>query len=93
MLAKDAIDFVNSWVTEETNGLITEILSPGSVDSLTRIVFANALYFKGEWASVFDKSGTKRYKFHLLNGESIKVPFMTSGKERHVRAFDGFKVC
>ena len=37
---------VNAWVRKETNGLIREILPRGSVDGTTRLILANALYFK-----------------------------------------------
>ncbi|CAJ2641064.1 unnamed protein product [Trifolium pratense] len=83
---------VNLWAEKETNGLIKEILPPDSVDSQTKLVFTNALYFKGEWNEKFDASKTEDYDFHLLNGSSIKVPFMTSKKKQFIRAFDGFKV-
>ncbi|GAY39438.1 hypothetical protein CUMW_044380 [Citrus unshiu] len=83
---------VNMWAEKETNGLVKEVLPPGSVDNSTRLIFANALYFKGAWNETFDSSKTKDYDFHLLNGGSIKVPFMTSKKNQFVSAFDGFKV-
>ncbi|KAK1395733.1 Serpin-ZX [Heracleum sosnowskyi] len=90
--ASEVTDSVNSWVEKETNGLINEILPSGSVDSLTRLVFANALYFKGAWTDKFDASMTKDDEFHLLDGSSIQVPFMTSKKKQLISAFDGFKV-
>lgn len=83
---------VNVWAEKETNGLVKEVLPPGSVDNSTRLIFANALYFKGAWNETFDSSKTKDYDFHLLNGGSIEVPFMTSKKKQFVSAFDGFKV-
>ncbi|KAL9446118.1 hypothetical protein AB3S75_013901 [Citrus x aurantiifolia] len=83
---------VNMWAEKETNGLVKEVLPPDSVDNSTRLIFANALYFKGAWNETFDSSKTKDYDFHLLNGGSIKVPFMTSKKNQFVSAFDGFKV-
>jgi len=83
---------VNLWAEKETNGLIKEILPPDSVNSQTRLVFANALYFKGAWIEKFDALKTEDYDFHLLNGSSVKVPFMTSKKKQFIRAFDGFKV-
>lgn len=83
---------VNSWAEKETNGLVKDLLPPGSVDSSTRLIFANALYFKGAWNEKFDSSITKDYDFHLLDGRSIRVPFMTSRKNQFIRAFDGFKV-
>lgn len=77
---------VNSWVEKETQGLITDILSPNSVTDLTRRIFASALYFKGSWSEHYDfyepytySEEEDHHEFHLLNGDSIKgVPFMTS---------------
>jgi serpin B len=83
---------VNSWSEKQTKGLIRDVLSPRSVDSFTRLIFANALYFKGAWDQPFDASKTKHHDFYLLNDSSVKVPFMTSYKNQFVRAFDGFKV-
>ncbi|KAK8580953.1 hypothetical protein V6N13_144009 [Hibiscus sabdariffa] len=83
---------VNLWAEKETGSLIKEVLPPGSVDASTRLIFANALYFKGAWNEAFDASRTKDYDFHLINGSSVKVPFMTSKKEQSVGAYDGFKV-
>jgi serpin B len=83
---------VNLWAIKETNGLIEEILPPRSVDNLTRLIFTNALYFKGAWNEKFYDSMTKYYDFHLLNGSSIKVPFMRSYKKHFISAFDDFKV-
>ncbi|BFG31091.1 hypothetical protein CerSpe_173660 [Prunus speciosa] len=84
----------NLWAAKKTKGVIEEVLRPGEVDSLTRIIFANALYFKGAWDDdPFDNSKTKDYVFHLLNGTSnIKAPFMTSHNRQFIKAFDGFKV-
>ncbi|WJX31051.1 hypothetical protein P8452_19528 [Trifolium repens] len=83
---------VNSWVEKKTNNLIKEILPPRSVDSGTCLVFANALYFKGAWAQKFDVSKTKDYDFHLLNGSTVKVPFMISKEMQLIRDFGDFKV-
>ncbi|XP_058781210.1 serpin-ZX-like [Vicia villosa] len=100
--AIDSVDFateplevrnkVNSWAEKETKGLIKNLLPPGAVDSLTKLIFANALYFKGAWSSEFDKSKTKDCDFYLLSGSSVQVPFMRSKNEQYIRTFDGFKV-
>ncbi|PIA52347.1 hypothetical protein AQUCO_01000303v1 [Aquilegia coerulea] len=83
---------VNSWAENETSGLIKEILPSGSVDSSTRLIFANALYFKGAWNEKFDASHTKDHDFHLLDGTSVQVPFMTSKNKQYLSEYDGFKV-
>lgn len=90
--AVEVTNEVNSWAEKETNGLIKELLPLGSVNNATRLIFANALYFKGAWNDKFDASKTEDYEFHLLNGSPVKVPFMTSKKKQFIRAFDGFKV-
>jgi serpin B len=71
---------------------IKTILPLGSVDNSTFLIFANALYFKGAWAEKFDTQETKEYDFHLLNGSSVKVPFITSMNDQFIGVFDGFKV-
>jgi serpin B len=35
---------------------------------------------------------TKEYDFHLLDGNSVKVPFITSTHNQFISVFDGFKV-
>lgn len=90
--AVEVTNEVNSWAEKETSGLIKEVLPSGSVDSSTRLIFANALYFKGAWNDKFDASNTKDHDFHLLNGTSVQVPFMTSKKKQLITAFNDFKV-
>ncbi|XP_057793606.1 serpin-ZX-like [Salvia miltiorrhiza] len=83
---------VNAWADKETNGLIKQVLPSGSIDASTRLILANAVYFKGVWNEKFDASETKDHEFFLLNGSSVKAPFMTSKKKQYLRAFNGFKV-
>ncbi|KAG5542205.1 hypothetical protein RHGRI_021914 [Rhododendron griersonianum] len=90
--AVEVTNEVNQWAEKETNGLIKEVLPSDSVDDSTRLIFANALYFKGAWIEKFDASETKDQEFHLLNGSSVQVPFMTSKEEQFVSAFNSFKV-
>ncbi|XP_058222741.1 serpin-ZX-like [Rhododendron vialii] len=90
--ADEVTNEVNQWAEKQTNGLIKEVLPSDSVDDLTRLIFANALYFKGAWTEKFDASKTKDQDFHLLNGSSVRIPFMTSKNDQFVSKFDSFKV-
>jgi len=90
--ATEVIKEVNLWAEEEANGLIKEIITPNSVDNLTKLIFANAMYFKGTWTEKFDTSVTEDSDFYLLNGSSVKVPFMTTYGKRFIGDFDDFKV-
>ncbi|CAO2595713.1 Serpin B9 [Lemmus lemmus] len=49
---------INTWVSKQTEGEIPELLSGGSVDSETRLVLVNALYFKGKGHQQFEKTHT-----------------------------------
>ncbi|GFQ01715.1 probable non-inhibitory serpin-z5 [Phtheirospermum japonicum] len=82
---------VNAWAEKKTNGLIKDLLPSDSVDSNTRLILANALYFKGAWAKKFKKSLTKHHDFYLSNGTKVRVPFMSSQNKQSIRAFDGFE--
>ncbi|CAG7861155.1 serpin-Z2-like isoform X2 [Brassica rapa] len=83
---------VNAWASRHTNNLIQDLLPRRSVTSQTEWIYGNALYFKGAWEKKFDKCLTKHKPFHLVNGESVSVPFMRSHKNQYVKAYDDFKV-
>ena len=67
---------INAWVEKQTNGKIKDLIGPGLLDSMTRLVLTNAIYFKGTWASQFKKDGTQDEPFTLLDGSKIRVPMM-----------------
>ncbi len=53
------------------------LLARDVINSATRFVLANAIYFKGNWADQFDESETQPKNFTLLDGSSAEVPFMS----------------
>lgn len=57
---------INTWVEEKTSGKITDLIPPGMLTYLTRLVLTNAVYFKGSWAVPFDKQSTAPMPFRLL---------------------------
>ena len=67
---------INEWVEEKTKDKIKDMIGPGVLDALTRLVLVNAIYFKGNWADQFEEELTKDAPFHPLSGESIEVPMM-----------------
>jgi serine protease inhibitor len=68
---------INAWVEEKTRNKIKDLIKPGVLDPLVRLVLTNAIYFKGNWESQFEKSKTKEAPFWLAPGKSVKVPMMT----------------
>lgn len=67
---------MNTWVEENTNGKIKDIFPSGSVTDLTRMVLANAIYFKGAWKDSFDKKDTKKGEFTSSDNVKSTVDFM-----------------
>ena len=67
---------INHWVEEQTNGKITKLIPPGSLDALTRLVLTNAVYFKGDWVQPFHKQSTREEDFTVSAQEKVKVPLM-----------------
>lgn len=50
------------------------MLSPDSVNSMTRLVLVNAIYFKGNWDNQFNKEHTKErpFKVSKVNGNTLQ---------------------
>ncbi|MGF1579116.1 MAG: serpin family protein, partial [Gemmataceae bacterium] len=40
---------INAWIEKQTRDRIKDILQKGDLNRLTRLVLANAIYFKGQW--------------------------------------------
>jgi serpin B len=66
---------INAWAADATAGKITKIVDAGTLGSLTRLVLANAVYFKGSWSSPFPADNTEEDDFFTPAGK-VKVPFM-----------------
>ncbi len=76
-----ASKLINQWVEEKTNNKIRDLIQPGVLDVLTRLLLVNAIYFKGNWASQFEEKLTEDAPFYLLSGETIQVPTMSQKQE------------
>lgn len=78
--ASGAVERINAWAAEHTENKIKEVLK--SLNPLTRLVLTNAIYFKGNWLILFDKSRTENETFHLPDGSSVETPMMQFHENR-----------
>ncbi len=83
---------INRWVEERTNDKIKDLLPEGSVNPTTRMVLANAVYFKGDWEKPFKPSATTTQSFFLASGGEVKVPLMTQKASFSHAQHPGFQV-
>lgn len=67
---------INDWVTNKTNGLIKNIISPNDINEYTRLIISNAIYFIGKWDDEFDKKMTKPDDFYSFNKSKSEIEFM-----------------
>ncbi|MCK6577861.1 MAG: serpin family protein [Anaerolineae bacterium] len=67
---------INTWIEDNTNGLIRDIVPPGAVSELTRLALANAVYFKSNWIAQFEEDLTQDGLFTRLDGSTVSTAMM-----------------
>ena len=67
---------INTWVEDETQSKIEDLLPQGSITSDVVMVLTNAIYFNAAWADVFTQGATAPGTFELADGSSLSVPMM-----------------
>jgi len=82
---------INSWVEKQTRNKIKDLIQQGVLDSMTRLVLTNAIYFKGNWARQFEKDKTKESPFTLISGKEVNVPMMNQTAEFNYMEADDFQ--
>ena len=73
---------INSFIEEQTNNKIKDLIPSGVLDSMTRFVLTNAIYFKGTWEWEFDKSDTREQDFKVNPTNIVKTPMMYMKPEK-----------
>ena len=68
---------INDWVEVQTEGLIEDLLSQGSITSDTRLVLTNTIYFKADWLKPFSDTATQPDTFTLLDETAVQVDMMS----------------
>jgi len=79
---------INQYVAENTNDKIQELLSNNDVDSMTRLILVNAVYFKADWKFSFPLENTAKKTFQTSN-VSVLRDFMKL--EAEVRVLEDTK--
>jgi serpin B len=82
---------INQWVSDQTEQRIKDLLPQGSINSLTRLVLTNAIYFNASWLNRFEKSATSSGAFHLLSGNDVNVPMMKQNKTYAYASGDNYQ--
>jgi len=89
--AEAARTTINDWVEKQTQGRIKDLIPPGVLNAMTRLVLTNAIYFKSQWAEQFSERATKDGDFRLGDGKSVKVPMMRQQEKFGYLETDAFQ--
>ena len=88
------LDVINKWASDHTEEMIKEIMDESSYDPDAVSYLLNAIYFKGEWATKFDRERTQDEEFYHAGDtkDLIKRPMMHLGEELEYDEIDGYQV-
>jgi serpin B len=75
---------INKWISQKTHGRIKKGVTPDDFKSRSEpgivdepaLVTVNAVYFKADWGSRFDRRATRERRFHLDSARVEDVPMM-----------------
>jgi serpin B len=67
---------INQWISDQTQGKIKDLIPPGGINDMTRLVLTNAVYFNAAWQYPFNSKATSDGPFYLLDGSSVTAPMM-----------------
>lgn len=82
---------INDWVSEQTEGKIADLIPPGVISALTRLVLVNAVYFNAAWEHPFSEDDTADGPFHRLDGTETTVSMMEQRQDLRYAAGDGYQ--
>jgi serpin B len=84
---------INRVIAEQTAGKITDLLPPRSVDDLTRLVLASAVYLKAAWAQPFYEKATGDAPFYPdgPDGPDLTVRMMRGTAPWSYLSRDGYQ--
>ncbi len=82
---KGTAQYINSWCSSHTQGMIPKVLDEVSPDIMAYLI--NALYFKSKWRSPFQKDNSAKKQFTDESGKKVDVTMMI--QEADFRHFAG----
>ena len=82
---------INKWVSDQTKERIQDLIPQGAIDAATRLVLANAIYFKAAWLHQFEESATQAELFYRLDGSTMDVQMMNQQESYDYLVGDGYK--
>ncbi|KAK4878223.1 hypothetical protein RN001_010729 [Aquatica leii] len=67
---------INKWVSDQTHNYIKDLLTESDVDSDTKSILVNTLFFKATWVKRFAKGDIKKSNFYINERETVPVDML-----------------
>ena len=78
--SRDAVGAVNQWASDNTDGLITDVVQEFDPDAVAAI--ANAIYYSNRWAWEFNPEQTTEDVFHAPTQDTTAFYMLREGDEQ-----------
>ena len=88
--SQEARKTINDWVAQKTQNKIQDLMPPESIDASTRLVLADAIYFKAHWDKEFHESATQPGEFRVTGDKTTQAPMMRQMSEFRYLTGDNF---
>jgi serpin B len=88
---EEARQAINAWVRDRTTGLIEDLIPEGVINTMTRLVLTNAVYFRAPWKHPFDDADSTDGAFHLLGDEEVTALMMEQTEQFDYVDGDGYE--
>jgi serpin B len=82
---------INSWVDEQTEHRIPELIVQGVLDPSVRLTLVNAIYLKAPWLTPFPDQATTSATFTRADGTTVEVPTMALTTSLRYAEGDGWR--
>jgi serpin B len=83
---------INGWVEKQTKDKIKDLIPKGLLNTDTRLVLTNAIYFKSGWMNPFGERNTEDAPFNLADGSAVSVPTMLTLDRFGYASVDGTQI-
>ncbi|WP_437589322.1 serpin family protein [Sorangium sp. So ce1000] len=88
---QEAVDFINGWVSDQTEGKIEKLVPIEAITDETVLVLTNAIYFNAAWRTPFEPTATEDGPFEKADGTEVTVPLMHGNLEMPYAEGDGYQ--
>lgn len=85
-------EIINAWISDQTEKKIENLIPPGAIGSLTRLVLTNAIYFNAAWQFPFEESMTvDDTPFHVSETKSERIAMMQQTEDFNYVETDAYQ--